>query len=185
MKTLLVLAALFVGANANARINTQDLTAFQAKAIVAQAGAIVLSTSEYGFDLFVSSARFCAAGETTAPAYVPTLDSDAAFIGYTCAVGANDDKNTASVYPRNYAVCQEGARELTLEDQGRDSQKPVYKVCLAGKWQNVFARDNNPPSNANLVCQEGATEIVSEDSGRDSQRNVTYVCHAGNWYKKY
>lgn len=185
MKTLLVLAALFVGANAHARLNTQDLTAAQAKAVVDQSGAVVLSTSDFGFDRYVSSQRFCAVGETTAAAYVPTLDSDAAFIGYTCVVKEKGSA-AASVAPRTLKVCKEGAREIILEDNGRDSQKPVHKVCRAGKWENVFARDNKPVSNGNLVCKEGATETFYEDNGTGrSQRAVQYVCRSGKWYKKY
>jgi hypothetical protein len=51
---------------------------------VSAAGAIVLSTGTYTYDRFVSSARFCAPGESTEPAWVPTADVEQCFVGYRC-----------------------------------------------------------------------------------------------------
>lgn len=87
----LVSAASFAHA-ANAPLtNTNDLTGAQVRQIVQQNGAVVLATGNGLYDRYVSSEAQCAPHEETERAYVPTSDSNAFPIGYTCVV-ENDDR---------------------------------------------------------------------------------------------
>lgn len=65
--------------------STLGLSCQNAAEIVASNGAVVLSTGPGLYDRYVSSSYYCATGETTVPAWVPTRDSRQCFIGYTCA----------------------------------------------------------------------------------------------------
>ncbi|KZL05909.1 hypothetical protein ACQU0X_09365 [Pseudovibrio ascidiaceicola] len=74
-----------------ALVNTGDLTASQAKSLVQDKGAIVLSTGPGLYDRYVANASYCATHEETERAYVVTKDSNHSLIGYTCVV---DNKNS-------------------------------------------------------------------------------------------
>ncbi|AEV38344.1 hypothetical protein PSE_3840 [Pseudovibrio sp. FO-BEG1] len=74
-----------------ALVNTGDLTASEAKALVQDKGAIVLSTGPGLYDRYVANASYCATHEETERAYVVTKDSNHSLIGYTCVV---DNKNS-------------------------------------------------------------------------------------------
>jgi len=185
MKTLLLLAALFVGASAQAaRPNTQNMTAAQVKALVAENGAIVLSTSSFGYDRFVANRSFCAGGEKAVAAYVPTLDSDAAFIGYSCVSYSRGDVVTSKKYARTATVCREGKTQLFSENRanGLDGQVSVLRVCTNGKWKRVYGAD--PVGPKKILCKEGSyrTEQVSKAGNSDRYENVTKVCRDGKWY---
>ena len=69
---------------ASARPFTPGMSCGAAASIVAQNGAIVLSTSPTTYDRYVSDRRFCAYGEHIEPGYVATRDTPACLIGYTC-----------------------------------------------------------------------------------------------------
>jgi hypothetical protein len=69
---------------AQVRPSSPPLTCQAARQIVASQGAAVLSTGRYAYDRYVSSSRFCALGETTEPAWIPTADSAQCFVGYRC-----------------------------------------------------------------------------------------------------
>ena len=69
---------------AQVRPSSPPLTCQAARQIVASRGAAVLSTGGYAYDRYVSSNRFCALGETTEPAWIPTADSAQCFVGYRC-----------------------------------------------------------------------------------------------------
>ncbi len=89
--TLSVLGLVSVASMAQAAlVNTADLTSSQAKALVQDKGAIVLSTAPGLYDRYVANASFCAPDENTQRAYVVTKDSNHSLIGYTCVVDDNE-----------------------------------------------------------------------------------------------
>lgn len=47
-------------------------------------GAIVLGTGGYTYDRFVRDRSFCLVNEGTDPAFVPSADTQACFVGYRC-----------------------------------------------------------------------------------------------------
>jgi hypothetical protein len=47
-------------------------------------GAIVLGTGGFTYDRFVRDRSFCQFDESLDPAWVPSRDTDACFIGYRC-----------------------------------------------------------------------------------------------------
>jgi hypothetical protein len=47
-------------------------------------GAIVLGTGGYTYDRFVRDRSFCLVNEVTDPAFVPSADTQACFVGYRC-----------------------------------------------------------------------------------------------------
>ena len=69
---------------AQGRPASPAMSCLAANRYVSAAGALVLSTGTYTYDRFVSSGRFCAAGETIEPAWVPTADIEQCFVGYRC-----------------------------------------------------------------------------------------------------
>jgi hypothetical protein len=50
-------------------------------------GAIVLGTGGHTFDRFVRDRSFCQFDEFLDPAWVPSRDQPACFVGYRCKVG--------------------------------------------------------------------------------------------------
>ncbi len=95
MKAMLFAALALVGSTALAhgghhhhggRPVTHHLTCAQAYDLVQSHGAIVLQTTHYAYDRYVAHQGFCsnAGDETTRPAWVPTVDEAACFVGYTC-----------------------------------------------------------------------------------------------------
>lgn len=90
---LSVLAVTAVASGAQAmvseRINSQDLTASQVKEIVQEQGSVILKTAPGIYDRYVSNSDHCAIGESTMAAFVPTADSNSAFVGYTCFIDYN------------------------------------------------------------------------------------------------
>ena len=69
---------------ASARPFTPGMSCGAAASVVAQNGAIVLSTSQTTYDRFVFDRRFCSYGEHIEPAYVQTRDTASCLIGHTC-----------------------------------------------------------------------------------------------------
>jgi len=63
------------------------LTCARAAGLVASQGAVVLGTGVYTYDRYVSGQNFCLRGETTDPAWVPTVDNQRCFVGYQCRQG--------------------------------------------------------------------------------------------------
>jgi len=47
-------------------------------------GAIVLGTGGYTYDRFVRDRGFCLVNQGTEPAFVPSADTQACFVGYRC-----------------------------------------------------------------------------------------------------
>src|SRR4051812_36018124 len=52
---------------------------------VANSGAVVLRTGPHNYNLYVSTSDYCSNPQGIVPAFVPTRDSRACFIGYTCS----------------------------------------------------------------------------------------------------
>ncbi|AMJ62766.1 hypothetical protein [Bosea sp. PAMC 26642] len=55
---------------------------------VAANGAIVLGTGGFTYDRFVNDRSFCQLDESLDPAWVPSRDVPACFIGYRCKSGS-------------------------------------------------------------------------------------------------
>lgn len=72
------------GALAQGRPATPAMSCAAAGALVARAGAIVLTTGPISYDRIVRDGGFCALPETTEPAYETTLDNPQCFVGYRC-----------------------------------------------------------------------------------------------------
>ncbi len=79
---ILLLAASSTGALAAPL--TTGMTCAQARGVVAHEGGIVLNTSEYVYDRYVSSASYCQPKQVSTPAFVPTSDQPQCHIGDTC-----------------------------------------------------------------------------------------------------
>ncbi|MGU3361321.1 hypothetical protein ACLBWX_13405 [Methylobacterium sp. M6A4_1b] len=71
-------------AQAQARPDTRAMTCAEASALVARAGAIVLSTGPVTYARFVRDGGFCPLPETTQPSWEITRDDPKCFVGYTC-----------------------------------------------------------------------------------------------------
>ena len=81
----LSLLALAAGVTiAESRPNTTQMSCAEAAATVARAGAIVLSTGEHTYERYVATNAFCLPGESTEPAFAPTLDTPSCTVGYVC-----------------------------------------------------------------------------------------------------
>lgn len=63
---------------------TTGMTCRQAKSLVTDSGAVVLSTGQHTYDRYVRSQAFCLTNEFAQPAWVPTEDIPQCFVGYTC-----------------------------------------------------------------------------------------------------
>jgi hypothetical protein len=179
MKTALAVAALFLSVTAQAaRPNTQNMTAAQARALVEKHGSIALSTSSFGFDRFVAKQHFCGT-ERAVAAYVPTLDSDAAFIGYSCSSRGEDGINSSKKYPRNPTLCREGRMQVFEESvNGSDNRTSVQRVCTNGKWQRVGV---DPVGPKRVACVDGTYRTQKVSRGGDTV-DQTRVCRDGKWY---
>jgi len=83
-----ILAA--VPALAQPRPSTVSRPCAASQALVARSGAIVLGTGRYTYDRYVIDQGFCAVGEYTEPAWVPSIDNPQCFVGYRCVEGPRD-----------------------------------------------------------------------------------------------
>lgn len=69
---------------AQARMSTTNRACTASQQDVARGGAVVLGTGGYTYDRFVRDRSFCEVAEFTEPAWVPSADSQACFVGYRC-----------------------------------------------------------------------------------------------------
>jgi len=67
------------------RPDTRAMTCQQAAGLVANRGAVVLSTGPDIYDRYVASERLCWSGYYGRPAFAPTRDRPNCMIGYYCA----------------------------------------------------------------------------------------------------
>jgi hypothetical protein len=87
MRTLLfalAMASAVPTALAHARASTPDMTCGEARVTVAARRAVVLGTGQSTYARFVSRQDACDRGETTEPAFAPTVDDPQCFVGYLC-----------------------------------------------------------------------------------------------------
>jgi hypothetical protein len=84
--TILTAAALCAGSAVAVaqEATTPGMTCAAAKQVVTQQGAAVLRTSASTFDRYVTSRAHCMMTELLEPAFVPTSDVRACFVGYRC-----------------------------------------------------------------------------------------------------
>jgi hypothetical protein len=90
MKTIMVLPIplLFVLATASAAQEgpaSQSMPCKNVASLVAHSGAVVLRTGPHNYNLYVTTSDFCSNAQGIVPAFIPTRDSQACFIGYTCS----------------------------------------------------------------------------------------------------
>lgn len=81
--TLLLLCQVGAAA-AQARPSTVSRPCVASQRDVQRNGAIVLGTGGYTYDRFVADRRFCQFDEFLDPAWVPSRDVEACFVGYRC-----------------------------------------------------------------------------------------------------
>lgn len=175
---MFILIALAFSATAFARQNTADMTCDEARSLVKQSGAIVLSHGDQSlYSRFVNSARFCNSGETTQAAYAISADEDKCFVGYVCA-----DRDSSGTFhaPSEYRKCKEGSRTIFTEyDSTNDRSYQVVRTCQNGRWY-----PKAPPVTIRK-CKEGSTTIFWEnDSTNDRTVMVAKVCRNGKWINR-
>jgi hypothetical protein len=85
MRRLMILIILLSFADiAYARPDVRTMTCAQARALVFQYGAIVLTTGRYTYDRYVSRQAYCERPFVIRRAWVATGDTRQCNIGYTC-----------------------------------------------------------------------------------------------------
>jgi len=84
LSLLLVLAS--EAALAQSRPSTPDRSCAANRQSVVASGAIVLGTGGFTYDRFVRDGGFCQHGDYLEPAFVPSRDTQACFVGYRCKV---------------------------------------------------------------------------------------------------
>ncbi|MCJ2043138.1 hypothetical protein MKK58_01030 [Methylobacterium sp. J-078] len=85
LSALVACAVLLPGvAQSQTRPDTRAMTCAEASALVARAGAIVMSTGPVTYARFVRDGGFCPLPETTQPSWEITRDDPKCFVGYTC-----------------------------------------------------------------------------------------------------
>ncbi|MDX5594506.1 hypothetical protein [Pseudovibrio sp. SPO723] len=82
--SILMLVVTVSAASAQARPDTRTMTCEQARNLVKQRGAVVLTTGARTFDRFVVDRRFCQRDEAIRSEWVQTKDIKQCRIGYTC-----------------------------------------------------------------------------------------------------
>ncbi|MDD7910656.1 MULTISPECIES: hypothetical protein [Pseudovibrio] len=83
LSSLLLVLAL-TSAAAQARPDVRTMTCQQAKDLVQQKGAIVLSTTAHNYDRYVAHRGYCSFDEVTQPQWVKTKDVEKCRIGSIC-----------------------------------------------------------------------------------------------------
>lgn len=90
LPALLVCAA--APASAQGRPDTTAMTCAEASALVARAGAVVMSTGPFTYARFVRYGGFCPLPETTRPSWETTRDDPKCFVGYVCRDKFNESQ---------------------------------------------------------------------------------------------
>lgn len=78
------------GAYAQGRVDTRAFTCAALKSLVAQSRNIELASSDLVYELVHQDSGACRQDETGAPAYEPTIDVPACFVGWRCKQRNND-----------------------------------------------------------------------------------------------
>jgi hypothetical protein len=87
LAAMLVLALSVNAAAAQSRPSTVSRLCAASRQDVLSRGAIVLGTGGQTYDRFVRDRSFCQFDEFIDPAWVPSRDTPACFVGYRCKVG--------------------------------------------------------------------------------------------------
>ncbi|QGY05538.1 hypothetical protein MMSR116_29325 [Methylobacterium mesophilicum SR1.6/6] len=87
-----VLLIASTGAIAQGRTYTRTFTCADLKAFVARSGNAVLASSDLIYETVHRDGGTCEQDETSAPAYEPTVDVPACFVGWRCKQ-RNSDSN--------------------------------------------------------------------------------------------
>ena len=69
---------------AHARPDVRTMTCAQARALVRQSGAVVLSTGRYNYDRYVASQAYCYIPYYIRRAWIVTGDTSQCLVGFTC-----------------------------------------------------------------------------------------------------
>lgn len=78
------LAGVTSQAQAQRRPDSLTMSCAAAKSIVDRAGAVVMQSGPNIYDRYVSHGGHCTLSEETIPAFIPSADNRACFVGYTC-----------------------------------------------------------------------------------------------------
>jgi hypothetical protein len=81
---LFTATALLAPGAATAQMEPPTISCAQARGQVQARGAAVVYSSRHIYDRYVLDQRFCAHGETTRAAFIPTRDDPACFVGFRC-----------------------------------------------------------------------------------------------------
>ena len=82
--TGILVALLLAGPAAAARPDARALTCHQARMLVLERGAVVMTTGRYTYQRFVSQLGYCDYWERTTTAWTATRDDPNCRIGYIC-----------------------------------------------------------------------------------------------------
>ncbi|MCA1244497.1 hypothetical protein LC092_18790 [Stappia stellulata] len=83
---VLALALLVPSVADAARPDLRRMTCAQAQAMVAQRGAVVMTTGQYTYQRFVAGPRWCDHWEVVRPEVASTRDTQSCVVGYICEV---------------------------------------------------------------------------------------------------
>ncbi len=83
---VLALAALVPTVAEAARPDLRRMSCAQAQAMVAQRGAVVMTTGQYTYQRFVAGPRWCDRWEVVRPEVARTRDTQSCVVGYICEV---------------------------------------------------------------------------------------------------
>jgi hypothetical protein len=85
---------------AQGRPDVRAMTCADARALVWQKGAAVLTTGRHTYDRYVVSERFCPLGHMTRRAWVQTRDMQSCSIGYICVLNTEREDRRWWLRPR-------------------------------------------------------------------------------------
>ncbi len=74
--------------DAQTRASTVNRSCATSRQDVLSQGAVVIGTGGHTYDRFVRDRSFCELNEVVEPAWVPSRDAQACFIGYRCKSGS-------------------------------------------------------------------------------------------------
>ncbi|PVB60205.1 hypothetical protein [Labrenzia sp. 011] len=77
---VLTLSALQPAGAQSGRPDSRSMTCAQVQSLIAQRGAVVLSTGQYTFDRYVANRNACQHGEILKRDYVPTKDNNRCYV---------------------------------------------------------------------------------------------------------
>ncbi|WP_319411655.1 hypothetical protein [uncultured Cohaesibacter sp.] len=83
--------ALSAPAFAAGQVDSHNLTGTQVKQMVQDQGSVLISTGPDQFDRYVANDSYCFLGDAAKAAFIPTADSSASLIGYTCVPAQNNN----------------------------------------------------------------------------------------------